>query len=67
MECYSGWSSSWAGLSDVRTIYQENITISVKFNGEKLGEHDSIAKTPSELNAVVQPRYVDLTSSSPVK
>ena len=39
----------------------------VKFNGEKLGEHDSVVKTPPELNAVVQPRYVDLTSSCPVE
>ena len=35
--------------------------ICMKVNGE------TIVKTPSESNAVVQPRYVDLTSSCPVE
>ena len=36
----------------------------VKVNREKLGEHYSIVKTPSESNAAVQPEYVDLISTS---
>ena len=66
MKCYSGWSRGWAGLGDNRIVGQ-NVTISVKFNGKKLVEHDSIVKTPSELNPFVQRRYVDLTSRCPVK
>ena len=34
---------------------------------EKLEERDSIVKTLSESNVMVQPMYVDLTSSCPVK
>ena len=34
---------------------------------EKLGEHDSIVKTPYKFNQVVQPRFVDLTSRCPVE
>ena len=34
---------------------------------EKLGEHGSAVKTPSETNAVVQPRYVYMSYSSPVE
>ena len=33
---------------------------------EKLGENNSIVKTPSKLNPVVQPKCVDLTSRCPV-
>ena len=36
-------------------------------NAEKLGEHNSIAKTASELSAVLQPMCVDLTSSCPIE
>ena len=41
--------------------------IGVKFIVEKLREHNSIVKTPSESGAAVQPRYADLTSSCPVE
>ena len=43
-----------------KVIYAPSLVLHL--NGEKVGEHDSTVKTPYELNPVVQPRYVDLTS-----
>ena len=57
----------WLGRARWYPDCRTNVMINVKFNREKLEEHDSIVKTPSELNPVVQPRYVDLTSRCPVE
>ena len=54
----------WKFLCARRCSDNRGSTVSrlVRFNGEKLGKHNSIAKTPFVFNAADQPRYVDLTS-----